>query len=63
MNCGDDSVLWKAIDWKGQFNPESSDDVNQPSELQFRDHLENLLNPGNEGSKLIYRIIMLQYQY
>lgn len=50
MNCGDDGLLWKAIDWKGRFNPEHTDDTdNQPSEAEFQEHLEKLLNPGDEA--------------
>ena len=45
MNCADDSVLWKAIDWRGQFSPECHDSANEPSESQFQFHLEKLLNP------------------
>ena len=48
MNCEDHSILWKAIDWKGQFNPVPENNDDQPSETQFQDHLEKLLNPRNE---------------
>ena len=51
MNCENDSTLWKAIDWKGQFNPVPTDDDDQPSETQFQVHLEKLLNPTNESIK------------
>ena len=40
--------MWKAIDWKGRFDPVPQDNDNQPSEAQFQDHLEKLLNPDNE---------------
>jgi len=49
MNCGDDSILWKAIDWKGEFNPKNRDNEHQPSEEQFQEHLEKLLNPSDES--------------
>ena len=48
MECGDKKLLWKAIDWKGQFKPETHDGEIQPSEEEFREHLEKLLNPGEE---------------
>ena len=48
MECHDDNVLWKAIDWKGQFNPENHDNDAQPSESEFQEHLEKLLNPSGE---------------
>ena len=50
MNCCDDGMLWKAIDWKGQFNPvQNSDAEHQPSESQFQEHLEKLLNPSDDA--------------
>ena len=51
MSCENDSILWKAIDWKGQFNPVPPEEGSQPSESQFQAHLEKLLNP--EGSQSI----------
>ena len=48
MDCSDHSILWKAIDWKGQFNPESHNDEPQPSEAEFQEHLEKLLSPCGE---------------
>ena len=48
MDCSDDGLLWKAIDWKGQFNPGNHDSEPQPSELEFQEHLEKLLNPRGE---------------
>ena len=50
LDCHDDNVLWRAIDWKGQFNPESHDSEAQPSEAEFQEHLEKLLNPSGEIS-------------
>ena len=49
MNCGDHSKLWKAIDWKGQFNPVPPAEDNKPSENEFQVHLEKLLNPDHEN--------------
>ena len=48
MDCEDHSILWKSIDWKGQFNPVPQNHYNQPSETEFQNHLEILLNPHNE---------------
>ena len=48
MNCENHSTLWKAVDWKGQFNPVPFDENSKPSETQFQNHLEKLLNPANE---------------
>ena len=48
MTCENDSTLWKAIDWKGQFNPVPTNDENRPSEMEFQEHLEKLLNPADE---------------
>ena len=50
MNCENESTLWKAINWKGQFNPVPPDDESQPSEAQFQAHLEKLLNPEDSQS-------------
>ena len=49
IDCVDHGTLWKAIDWKGKFNPVPQDDDNKPSEMQFRNHLEELLSPDNES--------------
>ena len=37
-------MLWRAIDWKGEFGhiPEKE----KPSDQQFQLHIENLLNPS-----------------
>ena len=35
MDCCDDGLLSKAIDWKGQFNPGYHDDEPQDSEDEF----------------------------
>ena len=45
LKCEDDGRLWKAIDWKGRFNPENPDAASQTSES----HLEKLRNPADEG--------------
>ena len=44
MDCCDDGLLSKAIDWKGQFNPGYHDDEPQDSDDEFQEHLEKLLN-------------------
>ena len=43
LECEDDATLWKAIDWKGEFNVTKENTC--PSEMEFQDHLERLLNP------------------
>lgn len=48
MDCCDHGLLWKAIDWKGQFKPEDHDGEIHPSESEFQEHLEKLLNPADE---------------
>ena len=57
MTCENDSTLWKAIDWKGQFNPVPPNDENRPSETEFQEHLEKLLkdveNYAADDSKTI----------
>ena len=45
LDCRDSKLLWRAIDWKGQYNENSSDGKSTDSE--FQKHLENLLNPDN----------------
>ena len=52
MECEDDSLLWKAIDWKGQFDPTNINNDTQPSESEFRKHLEDLLNPPSRNEQL-----------
>ena len=42
LKCEDD------INWKGQFNPKYPEADSHPSELQFQNHLEELLNPAVE---------------
>ena len=43
IDCDDPKVLWRAIDWKGEFNPAPEKD--KPSDLEFQAHIERLLNP------------------
>ena len=52
MECEDDGLLWKAIDWKGQFDPTNTESSISPSETEFRDHLEKLLNPSIDSAPL-----------
>ena len=43
IDCDDPKLLWRAIDWKGEFNP--APDKEKPSDLEFQAHIERLLNP------------------
>ena len=43
IDCNDPKLLWRAIDWKGEFNP--APDKEKPSDLEFQTHIERLLNP------------------
>ena len=36
-------MLWRAIDWKGEFDP--APEKEKPSDEEFQQHLEQLLNP------------------
>ena len=45
IDCDDPKTLWRAIDWKGEFNP--APDKEKPSDLEFQVHLEKLLNPAD----------------
>ena len=45
IDCDDPKMLWRAIDWKGEFDP--TPDKEKPSDEEFRIHLEHLLNPAN----------------
>ena len=47
LQCDDDGLLWKAINWKGQFNPEETEKV-QPSESASIDHLKRSLNHSGQ---------------
>ena len=52
MDCEDDGLLWKAIDWKGRFDPANMNNETQPCEEEFRKHLEDLLNPPSSNEKI-----------
>ena len=43
IECDDPKVLWRAIDWKGEFNP--APEKEKPSDIEFQAHIERLLNP------------------
>ena len=43
IDCDDPKMLWRAIDWKGEFDP--TPEKEKPSDEEFRLHLEQLLNP------------------
>ena len=45
LDSNESKVIWKAINWKGGVN---ETDVTQPSDLDFKTHFENLLNPPND---------------
>ena len=45
IDCDDPKMLWRAIDWKGEFDPTPEKD--KPSDEEFRVHLEELLNPAD----------------
>ena len=47
LECEDDALLWKAIDWRGEFN--STQKIIRPTESEFQEHLEWLLNPPGEA--------------
>ena len=53
MECEDDSLLWKAIDWKGRFDPSIETNSSQPTEEEFRKHMEDLLNPPSRKNDQI----------
>ena len=45
IDCDDPKMLWRAIDWKGQFDP--TPEKEKPSDEELRVHLEQLLNPAD----------------
>ena len=45
IDCDDPKLLWRAIDWKGEFDP--TPEKEKPSDEEFRVHLEQLLNPAD----------------
>ena len=42
LNSKDDKLLWRSIDWNGVLN---NDTLQRPRDIEFKDHLETLLNP------------------
>ena len=46
----DDAKVWKAIDWKGNFTRSSNNDRDCPSDIDFKDHFERVLNRPNVES-------------
>ena len=40
-------MIWKSINWKGNLQIENKE---MPSDEQFKEHFENLLNPSDEQS-------------
>ena len=47
VECRDSRTLWRAIDWKGAFNP--SPQQERPGDAEFQRHMEELLNPAELG--------------
>ena len=43
IDCDDPKMLWRAIDWKGEFDP--TPEKEKPSDEEFQAHIEQLLNP------------------
>ncbi len=46
--------LWRAIDWKGYIG-EAGDGTSSPTDDQFKDHFEALLNPPDTASAPVLR--------
>ncbi|MPC88417.1 hypothetical protein E2C01_083319 [Portunus trituberculatus] len=44
----DDSLEWRGINWRGNLNNASKDDVHCPTDDEFRRHLESVLNLSQE---------------
>ena len=42
LESNDSKLIWKSINWKGNIENDISE---QPSDEQFKEHFENLLNP------------------
>ncbi|KAK3871109.1 hypothetical protein Pcinc_023755 [Petrolisthes cinctipes] len=42
LETNDTRMIWKSINWKGNVDQNKDD---RPNEAQFKEHLENLLNP------------------
>ena len=50
IECDDPKTLWRAIDWKGEFDP--TQERIKPTDQEFRVHIEELLNPsGMQGDQ------------
>ena len=51
FDLNDSRMIWKAIGWNGELTEESSE---VPSDLEFKIHFEELLNPvGLEDSETV----------
>ncbi len=46
MQNADDARVWRAIDWKGNYSTSVYGDGALPSDVEFRDHFEKILNPA-----------------
>ncbi len=46
----DDGRVWKAIDWKGNFDVSAHVNENSPSDEIFKEHFEKVLNPQQINS-------------
>lgn len=49
LEYGDAKMLWQSTDWKGEFS--SSPQQEMPSENDFEEHMERLLNPPVGGEE------------
>ena len=45
LRDGDDSRVWRKIDWKGNVNAVSNVGMNRPSDEEFKTYFETVLNP------------------
>ena len=43
LSSSDPKLLWRAIDWRGEYDPRPSQE--SPPEIEFQTHMESLLNP------------------
>ena len=43
---GDEKKLWASINWKGNFDTETTEDSNKPNDDEFCKHFQTLLNPA-----------------
>ncbi len=46
MQDADDARVCRAIDWKGNYSTSVYVDGALPSDVEFRDHFEKILNPA-----------------